>query len=222
MSDETLAETALAELAREETAAPAVHTWRWVFSGAAVAAFGAASATTHASVPFASFIDFGVHEFGHLVFAWAPWMVTAAAGSIFQVVVPLGFAAYFAFARKEYWAAAPLMAWAGNSARNVAVYIADAPYQYLDLWGGEGTLHDWAQLLQGRPMQSAEEIAWAVNALGWALIAGGLALVAWAAWAERRAVRDAEEAAAHAAAHEAELEARRATLPVREKHGPIG
>ena len=110
------------------------------------------------------------------------------------------------------------MAWAGTSARNVAVYIADAPYQQLELWGGDGVLHDWAQLLAGKPMQYAEQIAWAVNAMGWVLIAGGLVLVAWAAYAERRAVSAASVAAAKLAADEA----RHATLPVREPRGPIG
>ena len=194
---------------------PAVHTWRWVFSAMAVVALGWSSAVSGAQVPLLSGVDFGVHELGHLLTAWAPWVVTAAAGSVLQVAVPLGLAAYFGFARHEIWAAAPLMAWAGTSARNVAVYIADAPYQRLELWGGDGVLHDWAQLLAGRPMQHAEQIAWVVNAIGWLLIAGGLGLVAWMAVAERLA-------AARFAAKRAADEARHATLPVREPRGPIG
>jgi hypothetical protein len=192
-----------------------VHTWRWVFSAAACVVLGWSAAASGARVPLLGGVDFGIHELGHLVTAWAPWRITAFAGSFFQVAVPLGLAAYFAFARRELWAASPLMAWAGTSARNLAGYIADAPYQRLGLWGGDGVLHDWAQLLAGTPMRHAEQIAWAVNALGWALIAGGFALVAWAAFAERRA-------AAVFAAKRAADEARHSTLPVREPRGPVG
>lgn len=199
-------------LARAEApGAPVVHTWRWVFSALAAVALGWSSAVSGARVPFLSGVDFGIHEFGHLATAWAPWLVTAFAGSFFQVAVPLGLAAYFGFARGEVWAAAPLLAWAGTSARNVAVYIADAPYQRLELWGGDGVLHDCAQLLAGKPIQHADEIAWFTNAFGWALVAVGIALVAWAATQERR---DAAQFAA--------LEARKNTLPVREPRGPLG
>jgi hypothetical protein len=107
----------------------------------------------------------GIHEFGHLVTFWAPWPVTAAAGSVLQVAAPLGAAAWALYARKRWDLAAILVAWAGCSARSVAVYIADAPYQRLMLWGGEGVLHDWAQLLQGRPMLYAGTIASAVEVL---------------------------------------------------------
>ena len=34
-----------------------------------------------------------------------------------------------------------------GSLAGLAVYIADAPCQRLELWGGDGTLHDWAQIL---------------------------------------------------------------------------
>jgi hypothetical protein len=195
--------------------APLVHTWRWVFSGIAVVVLGWSSAATGAQVPLLGGVDFGIHEFGHLVTAWAPWLVNAFAGSFLQVAAPLGLAAYFGLVRHEIWAAAPLIAWAGTSTRNVAVYIADAPYQRLELWGGDGVLHDWAQILAGTPMQHAEQIAWWTNVAGWALIAGGLVLVVWAAFSERRA------ASAFAAKRTAD-EARHATLPVREPRGPIG
>jgi hypothetical protein len=46
-----------------------------------------------------------------------------------QVAASLALARHFGFARREWWAAAPLLAWAGASARNFAVYVADAPYQ---------------------------------------------------------------------------------------------
>jgi hypothetical protein len=215
-ADELLAETVEAErrppgrsrhLSALEIAASAG-------AAAAVVALGNASLVSGAAIPFLWGVDLGIHEFGHFVTFWAPWRVCAFAGSFFQVAVPLGLAAYF-FGRRSFGAAAILTAWAGCSARNVAVYIADAPYQRLPLWGGDGVLHDWAQLLAGRPMQYAGTIAWAVDAMGWLLVALGFALALAPV-----VVRVASAVAAKS--HGAAFEARRATLPVREPHGPIG
>ena len=189
--------------------------WTWLVSAACVLVLGASSEWSGARVPFLWGVDLGIHEFGHLATFWAPWPVTAAAGSAFQIAVPLALASYFGFVRKEWWAAAPLLAWAGTSGRNVAVYIADAPFQRLELWGGPGALHDWAQLLAGPPMRYAEAIAWSVNALGWVLIAAALVL------ALRPVVRAFSEMLRKR--QDAEAFARRkASLPVREPHGPIG
>jgi hypothetical protein len=76
-------------------------------------------------------------------------------------------------------------------------------------------LHDWAQLLQGRPMLYAGTLAAIVDVFGWLLIAGGfvLALTPLA----RRAL-----SAVRASVRESRFETRRAALPVREPHGPIG
>jgi hypothetical protein len=185
--------------------------WPWVVSAGVVVLIGVLSATTGALVPFLWTLDFGVHEFGHMVMYWAPWRITAFAGSFAQVAAPLGLAAYFALRRREMWAAAPFLAWAGASMRNVAVYIADAPYQRLTLWGGEGALHDWAQLLQGKPMMWADPLAWFTNAVGWlaigAAFAGAIAplVIQYRAAAKRAADRRREP-----------------TLPVRDPRGPIG
>jgi len=186
-----------------------------VAAAVAIVALAYASWASGAYIPLLWGVDLGIHEFGHLVTYWAPWQVCAAAGSAFQVFVPLGAAGYALFARKSWPGAGFLAAWAGCSARNVAVYIADAPYQRLPLFGGDGVTHDWAQLLQGRPMLYAGAIANGVVVLGWLLIATGLVLAL--APLARRAI-----AGAGARAHEREFEARRAALPVREPHGPIG
>jgi len=154
----------------------AVYVRRWVVALLVIVAMAIGSAISQARVPLLSTIDFGIHEFGHLIFSWAPEPVVLAAGSVVQVALPLGLAAYFALRRGEMWAAAPLVAWAGTSLRNVAVYIADAPYQRLELWGGENVVHDWAQLLAGRAIQHADLYAWFANAAGWLLVATALAL----------------------------------------------
>jgi hypothetical protein len=148
----------------------------WIASAVAVVALGVLSAVTHAQVPILWMVDFGVHEFGHMITGWAPYGVMLAAGSFSQVAFPLGLAAYFEIGRGETWAAAPLLAWAGTSLRNVAVYIADAPYQRLQLWGGENVVHDWAQLLAGRAIQHAAAYAWFADTVGWLLVATAFAL----------------------------------------------
>ena len=195
----------------DDTPTPATdRRWPWLASAAAGVVIGVLSGTSGARVPFLWIVDFGVHEFGHLLTAWAPWRVTASAGSFAQVAFPLGLAMYFALYRHEVWAGAPLLAWAGASLRNVAVYIADAPYQLLELWGGEGSLHDWAQLLQGWPLQHAGAVAWLADAAGWLTIATALALAL------------APLVTQYRGAGNAAAEKREAALPVREPRGPIG
>lgn len=216
-ADEILADALAAERqAVDPSAYPGALEIAWSLGvGALVVVLGYASWASGAAIPLLWVIDFGIHEFGHLVTFWAPWRVTAAAGSVLQVAVPLGAAAYALYVRKRWDLAAVFVAWAGCSARSVAVYIADAPYQRLMLWGGEGVLHDWAQLLQGRPMLYAGTIASAVEVVAWLLVAGGFALALAPVVARTvTAFRIRARAAA--------IEARRATLPVREPHRPIG
>lgn len=126
-------------------------------------------------VPLLSGVDLGFHEFGHLAFAWAPGLITPLAGSVVQVAVPLGLAAYFWFRRREVLAAALMLAWAGTSAQNVSVYIADAPTEYLPLLGGGR--HDWAWILsQIGHIEWAAPLARTVWFVGLVLALAGLAL----------------------------------------------
>jgi hypothetical protein len=61
-------------------------------------------------------------------------------GSIAQVAVPLAICGHFLH-RRELVSAMLCLAWAGTSARDASVYIADAPHERLQLIGG---MHDWA------------------------------------------------------------------------------
>ncbi len=131
-------------------------------------------------VPLLEHIDLGFHELGHLVFYVFPIseFVTAAAGSAFEIGVPVGLGVYFSFVRHERLAASVCWAWAATSARSVAIYIADAPYERLPLIGGE---HDWAYLLgpsQLDNLDAAAGLATATKGLGLilALAAAGFAL----------------------------------------------
>jgi len=125
-------------------------------------------------VPLLGLVDLGFHEFGHMVTYWLPDIVTAFMGSITQIAVPLAVALYFFAVRKDSLGAGVCLAWAGTSAQNVSVYVADAPYERLELIGG---LHDWAFILGPghlNMLSSASTIAMAVKVFGFALLLAGI------------------------------------------------
>ncbi len=137
-------------------------------------------------VPLLGLVDLGFHELGHMVTYPLPEVITAVMGSVTQVAVPLGLVAYFAFHRQDLLGVGLCLAWAGASAWDVGVYIADAPYQRLPLIGGE---HDWAFLLGPGglgDLAMARPLATAMTVLGALLVVGGL-VVCFAAPLLRRA-----------------------------------
>jgi hypothetical protein len=117
--------------------------WKYVVGVAVTLVMGAIAFVQDQPVPLLEYVNLGIHELGHLVAFLLPPAVMAMMGSIAQVAVPLGIAGYF-LAHGERLGAGLCLAWAGTSARDVAVYIADAPYERLQLIGGE---HDWARIL---------------------------------------------------------------------------
>jgi hypothetical protein len=136
----------------------------------------------HARVPLLGLVDLGFHELGHLVAFPLPEVLTAAAGSVTQVAVPAGLAGYFLFRRHDRAAAAVCLAWAATSAADAAVYIADAPYEQLELIGG---YHDWAFVLGELGwMEHAARLAAAVRWFAWMLLAVAV-LIAASPWLQR-------------------------------------
>lgn len=134
-------------------------------------------------VPLLGLFDFGIHELGHLLFIWAGRTVHFLAGSVVQVLVPAGLAVAF-----WWWgnlpAVAVMTAWTGANLWDVSVYVADAPYQALPLWGGGQ--HDWATLLgQWNAIDRAGDIAGVLSFVGGVLVVGALVLCvvpAFSAW----------------------------------------
>jgi hypothetical protein len=129
----------------------------------------------HDRIPLLSLVDLGFHELGHLVsYPFGNDVFSAAMGSIAQVAVPLGIALYFGWVRSDPVATSVCLTWAATAARDVSVYIKDAPYQQLELIGGE---HDWAFLLAGK-LDRAEPLGNRVTAFGLLLLltAGALAV----------------------------------------------
>jgi hypothetical protein len=128
-------------------------------------------------VPILDLVDLGVHELGHLLTYVFPDLITAVAGSALQVLVPVGLAVTFWLTIRDRMAAGLCLAWAGTSAQQVAVYVADAPYQRLPLIGGH---HDWAFILGRLGMvDRADELATAIRGLGALLLVAGMAACLW-------------------------------------------
>ena len=89
------------------------------------------------------FVDFGVHEASHIVMAWAPPVITAAAGSIGEVSFTV-LLLIAAFRGKAYFAAVFTGLWVMLGFMSAGRYMADARTQALPLIGpGETVQHDW-------------------------------------------------------------------------------
>ena len=123
-------------------------------------------------VPLLSLVDLGFHELGHLLTYPFADRFTAVMGSVTQVGVPAGLAVYFAWVRNDRIATSVCLTWAATAARDVSVYIRDAPYERLELIGGD---HDWAFLLAAN-LDRAESLGRQVQTLGVLMLLGALAL----------------------------------------------
>jgi hypothetical protein len=129
-------------------------------------------------VPGLSYVDLGFHELGHLLAFPFSDVVTAMAGSIVQVGVPLVCAVYFwgSGSQHDNAGAGLCFGWAATSAADVARYIADAPFERLPLLGGD---HDWAFVLsETHQMHNAAAYAALAGVVSWLMLLGGFALVA--------------------------------------------
>jgi hypothetical protein len=132
-------------------------------------------------VPLVSLADLGFHELGHLIMYIIPinQILTAAMGSIMQCAVPIGLAVYFGYWRKDQLAMIACLAWASTNFQDASVYIADAPYQRLELIGGE---HDWAYVLGSEGLnrlQDAARIASTVRGIGLLILVCAIVLAVY-------------------------------------------
>ncbi len=109
-----------------------------------LALYGWFLATHPGHFGFIDNIDLAIHETGHLVFAPFGEFMGVLGGTLFQLLVPLTFAGYFAVQRDWHAATVPLW-WAGQNCWNIARYISDARAQDLPLVGGGE--HDWLWIL---------------------------------------------------------------------------
>lgn len=130
-----------------------------------------------------------MHEAGHVLFIPFGQFMTIAGGSLFQVLAPFIFVAYFYYQGKNYSAALVLFM-AGESIINVSVYAADAVEMRLPLLGGDDSIHDWNWMLDDLGLLGrTREIAGAIRAIG------TLAILAACAWSLLSARKEAAEPA---------------------------
>ena len=130
-----------------------------------------------APVPLLSLVDLGIHELGRLLTYVFPDLVTAVAGSAFQVLVPIPLAVYFWLAGRDRMAAGVCLAWAGTSAQQVFPVRGRSPFQRLVLLGSE---HDWAFILARLGLlDRAEGFATTVRGLGLLLLLAGIGACLW-------------------------------------------
>jgi hypothetical protein len=160
--------------------------WRNAAGLAFVVVVGFFAVRRPEGVPILNLVNLGFHELGHLLTYPFPDLVTAAMGSISQVAVPLGLAAYFGWYRRDDVAAGVCLAWAGSSAFEWARYVADAPFEQLQLIGGD---HDWAFFLfELDQLDRAGTYATAIRVFGALLVLAG-AVVCLRPWWPRSSPR---------------------------------
>ena len=106
-------------------------------------------------------VDLPIHETGHLILRLFGEFMMVAGGSLFQVIMPAIFVAYFVWQR-SFYSAAIVLFWVGQSILNVWVYAADAVVMQLVLTSGftgsEGSFHDWNYLLTATGLISSTKI----------------------------------------------------------------
>jgi hypothetical protein len=102
-------------------------------------------------VPEGSFLD-GVnlicHEAGHLLFSYFGEVLHVVGGTLGQLLVPAGFAVYFAN-QQQLFSASVAVFWVGQNMLGISVYAKDAAAMELPLVsvGGGDSIHDWNYLL---------------------------------------------------------------------------
>jgi len=121
-------------------------------------------------------VDVIFHEAGHSIFQFFGTFIRVAAGSGFQVLLPLGIALYF-FKNNQKLSGSLVLMWVGQSLINVSIYAADAINMQLDLLGGDSVGHDWNYLLSAtNTLKYTPYIASDIFALGVMFILVGTVL----------------------------------------------
>jgi hypothetical protein len=117
----------------------------------AFALYGAFLTMSPGAWALPDYLNLPIHETGHLIFNLFGTLpepfgehLIILGGTIFQLLLPLSFAAYFTAQRDEHAASLGIW-WVGQNCLNIATYVADAQPMELPLVGGGE--HDWNILL---------------------------------------------------------------------------
>ncbi|HVR43463.1 MAG TPA: hypothetical protein VMS56_08455 [Thermoanaerobaculia bacterium] len=126
-------------------------------------------------------LSLGIHELGHLLFSFAPFFVTALAGSAAEVVVPIAGMVMF-FRQPDYFGISVLGCWLSYNLFGIARYIADSRAQlgvYVTVGGGDAQ-HDWEYILSSLGLLDLDRAIGGVVKL--LALGVGAASLAWGAW----------------------------------------
>jgi hypothetical protein len=156
-------------------------TWQWVVAALITVLLAVMTYAGHGWVQILSSFDLGVHEFGHMVFMWAPTLWVQFAGSFMQVAAPLALGGYFLY-RRDRFAVILMVAWAAESLNNVSVYMGDAQRMELPLFGddGSGAGHDWHNIFTRLDLlESTDRLASLVHYASIVMFVAALGLATW-------------------------------------------
>jgi hypothetical protein len=111
-------------------------------------------------------VNLVIHEAGHLFFRPLGEFMMIAGGSLSQVIMPALFVGTFAY-RRQFYSAALVLFWVGESLLNVSVYAGDSLVLQLPLLGGEDSIHDWNYMLSELNLLPATaKIAMSIRVIG--------------------------------------------------------
>lgn len=137
---------------------------------------------TYTEWHFIDNVNLVFHEAGHAIFFFTGEFCNIAAGSIFQIALPLFISLYF-FAQKEKISAALCLLWVGQNMLNVSLYVKDSIVMQLSLLGGDSVIHDWNYLLSTtNTIQYSSNIALSFYILGISTILLGTIFSLYFAW----------------------------------------
>jgi hypothetical protein len=130
-------------------------------------------------------VNLMIHEGSHAMMRWAPQSLYILAGSAGQMLMPLAFAAYFFFKRRDGIATCAMLWWAGESSLGVARYMADAVDMALPTVGGE--IHDWNFLMRRwHALSHAVALAKTVRFVGVSTMLCSMTAIVWLALRTKR------------------------------------
>ncbi|MGH1365716.1 MAG: hypothetical protein ACRBF0_19300 [Calditrichia bacterium] len=101
------------------------------------------------------YADLIIHEAGHFFFSFFGEFMHFLGGTLMQLIFPILLIVHF-FINGYRTAVQLFVFWLGQNLINISVYVADAPYQRLQLLGNGR--HDWAYMLGRLDLISSAEL----------------------------------------------------------------
>lgn len=154
----------------------------------------------YGSLPLIGDIDTAIHEFGHLLFMPFGETMMFLGGALTQVAIPLAFAAYFLFGKREHrdaHAATVCLWWSALNVLSVAIYVGDARARELMLLTGatgqeDDYGHDFYNLFsRWGVLQHDTLYASGLRRIAWLMFAVSIATGFWTAWRSRSVPEEA-------------------------------